>query len=70
MNIKQIDNHPLTGLEMSPRGLRKEEVCFQVAANQIVPLRLGYAAYRCRVEGRGVVYEDIEPATPFGNSLH
>lgn len=70
MYVEQIDDHAMTGFQMRPRGLRQKQRCLQVAADQIVPLRFGNAADRCRVKGRGVVYQDVQPTTPLSDRLN
>ena len=62
MNVDHVDDEPALPGEVRRRGLRQKQGRAQIAADQIVPRRLGDLADGCRIESRGIVDEHVEPA--------
>lgn len=60
VDIDDVQDESLRKSQGGRRSLRKKKRRFQVGAEQIVPVRCSDFADRRRIEGRGVVDEDVE----------
>ena len=60
MDVDEIQYETLACAELGRRRLREKQRGFKIAADQIVPGRVRNLSDRRRVEGRGIVDENIE----------
>jgi hypothetical protein len=62
MNVDHIENESALLREVRRRSLRQEQGRAHVAAHEFIPPGPGDLAHRRRVERRGIVDEDVDPA--------
>ena len=69
VNIDDVEYQSVRETKRGCGGLREKQRSLEVGSEQIVPMRFGDFAHRCRIERRGVVDEDVESAESLMDEL-
>ncbi len=62
VNVGDVQDQPAADAQRRSGRLRQEQGRFEVGADEIVPVDLRDVPERCRIEGGGIVYQDVETA--------